>query len=198
MRTGGSATAGRLIGALLAPASGVWLGSGLTMYSNVATDSLSPAWFFFWFCGAVIAVATCLALLLLASSARDEPHGWRWGLPLSAPAALLLWLALVGQDIPLKVRFELSQAELESFAQAALSPGADDLPATKRRHGLFTVSKYQTTTGCVLMTTADLQTGIAGFAYCRDGDVPHGIGPSGTSYEHLAGRWWTWEARWTT
>jgi len=108
------------------------------------------------------------------------------------PAAAYLVALLAGQEyLPLKARFELSEA---AFDRAVI-----ERPLTSLRVGLFQVSKIEDVESCVFLETGGVVL-ADGFAYCPDGrpsramrDSPPDIlmYPLNGDWQNAA--WWKYE-----
>jgi hypothetical protein len=102
---------------------------------------------------------------------------------------LVLGVAIVFFGASLRLRFELSEAELLSIAR--------DPPATRGRSGdrpagLYTVREYErSANGAVLLMTHDCGASVCGFAYSPRRSPQEICDPyDHQSFEHLAGDWY--------
>jgi len=101
------------------------------------------------------------------------------------PLAAILLLVLVPLEIPLKARFELSEAALSNFAEQHASTDGESFSGSEWV-GLFKVDNVFRRDGCFVLQTHSFIDESAGLAYC-DGSLPRS--PT-VHMHHLEGPWW--------
>lgn len=119
--------------------------------------------------------------------------GWRRARTIAAyllplPVSLAVLSLLLSRDIPVRLRFELSEASLRSHLEQFESSG---LPFSGRdaRVGLYNVQGVFRRDGCVVLMTHGFIDEEGGFAYCT------GPLPSHPQMEHLRDKWWIYRNR---
>lgn len=153
-----------------------------------------------WLIVEALAFLAMVAILVLwiARLWHGTAHLRRWDssalVGLAAPTVLLAgWIAVAGLKLPLKVRFELSQADLGELA-------ADELIRPKafvaRDAGFYIVQEYlRMPRGTVMLVTNEcglFSTMRCGFAYSPDRQLNDVCRPyDRREFDHLAGDWYT-------
>lgn len=146
--------------------------------------SLALGWFTvgsYWF----VRLVVCSAI----GELRPVLDAWRhWAAPL---AVALVTAALLATSVPLLVRFNLSQGEMNQLARDAASgvvvEGTDSV-------GLFPIKRVETFQGGVRFIVNECMADTCGFAYSPKGPPPNLGGED--SYLHLEGSWYLWEESW--
>jgi len=125
----------------------------------------------------------------IGNVAVQRPIGIRgWTTWLVAPVIVLVSAGAIHQDIPLVLRFRISEPAMTRFAKHTLVEPTGNPPD---RVGLYKVGRVEMLDGGVGFTVAG--AGIvdeSGFAYSPQGPPAEG---GGNSYEHLGGDWYLWE-----
>jgi len=101
------------------------------------------------------------------------------------PLAVILLLSLVHFEIPLKIRFELSEGALSDFAEQHVSTDGESFSGSEWV-GLFKVDNVFRRDGCFVLQTHGFIDEEGGLAYCT-GSLP--TSPTVHMY-HLKGPWW--------
>jgi len=134
-------------------------------------------------------------------NARHDPAtttrrgAWNWYV---GPVLAAITLALVMQEVPVRLRFAMSRSALAQLAEQAAKAGPKDLDWFKspvRRAGAFKVEIVQvTSTGEVDFRVAGTEffRSFGGFTYSPAG-APYD--PEG-SHEPLGGDWYVWHTSW--
>jgi hypothetical protein len=130
-------------------------------------------------------------LLVCSAIGKLRPilDAWRrWAAPL---AVALVTAALLATSVPLLVRFNLSQGEMDQLAHNAVSgvgvKGTDSV-------GLFPIERVETFQGGVRFIVNDCMADTCGFAYSPERRPPNLGGED--SYLYLEGGWYLWEESW--
>jgi hypothetical protein len=121
----------------------------------------------------------------------------RWAF---APAVGLITVVLICLDAPLRLRFAVSQCELNRLAQQSLTAGPMPLtacwtPAPVHRAGAYHVVVMQVTAAGEVdfrVPGTEFMRSYGGFTYCPNGlpDDPEG------SFVPLGGPWYRWHTSW--
>lgn len=154
------------------------------------------------FSGGVIGVTWCvLVVRRLVRRSNNERLNWRtalmWGV---CPATGVLLTALYLSEVPLALRVEVSErALLDLVERVDSAPKVDGTPQLRWpvRAGAIFVRGADVQQRCVFLLTNEAPIfRMYGLVYVRDGGTPEGdFWNYLTTYRHLVGRWWTFEAR---
>ncbi len=104
------------------------------------------------------------------------------------PLAVILLSVLVPLNIPLKARFELSEAALSDFAEQHASTDGEPFSGSEWV-GLYRFEAVYRREGCLILQTRSFIDLEVGFAYCS-GSLPSS--PT-VHMDHLKGPWWRYQ-----
>lgn len=170
-------------------ASACWLAGELWLSSNVMAP-LVPAVALGWF-GIGLGIGV-LAFTIAGTMAAFRRSGRAVPLFAATVAPLVMFAAfhlLDSSGLPLRARFELSQARLDGIADR-FEAGAQPMPAFGTLEGgWFDIHALAGDGRCTRLTTAVDGRTTAGLARC--GETP---GAAGTTFEHVSGPWWAWRS----
>jgi hypothetical protein len=154
-----------------------------------------PGFFLFFgvvLAGTVLGVAW-FALLVQCIVKRRPFRGWRGKLRWAfCPAVGLLLTVLFATRLPLMARVAVSEGALLDLAERT-ERGFDDWPTLA---GAMIIENAEVSDRCVFLKTDDGAIfRMYGLVYVKDGGEPEGdYLRFMTDFEHLVGRWWTFEA----
>lgn len=145
------------------------------------------------------------AVLFLVVRPTDPPHGtWR-GLVV-APVLVVVAGGLVALDVPVRVGFAVSRADLQAAADRVLAspvpdPSSADSAAhvdVRGRHGVYDIiGSRRFPNGVVLFESNGSFFDDAGFAYLPDGNLPIGDGSfESPDFRALGGGWYAFTSSW--
>ena len=125
---------------------------------------------------------------------HKELAGW-----LVPPLLAVLAVAIVTNDVPFKLAFSASRAELETFAKSSINlpTPPPQFAGVYSRVGWYTVGPPEplTAVGGVRFAVKDVGfISTAGFAYLPVG--PPRVNMDGAFYRHLEGRWYWYNIHW--
>lgn len=181
----------RIVVALAAGLSFVWLVCSLVAYSNAGGPNVT-AWLAVWFFGFLLAILSAGAFVIVLATGHLSARRWEWLGLAAAPVALAAWMWAHSNDIPLRVRIALAEDDLMRVVAAA--ENSDPGTQFTTDAGTFNVHGVRQLHGCSFITT---QRGwffwTAGLARCKNGLRPEPFA-SGVVLHHVTGPWWTWGA----
>ena len=135
----------------------------------------------------------------------DPPFSSGRGLVV-APVLVLVAGGLMALDVPVRVGFEISRADLQAAADRVLAePVADggpsdhvDHPDVRGRLGLYEiVGSRRFPNGIVMFESNGAFMNDAGFAYFPDGNLPAGDGSfESPDFRALGGGWYAFTSSW--
>jgi hypothetical protein len=129
-----------------------------------------------------------LVAAVIAGGVARLSHSWmRWTIPATAA---LISAALVASSAPLLLRFNLSQAALESLADEVMWRRETQRHVNAR---FYNVRRAEAIDHGARFLLNDCFLDRCGFAYSPKGP-PEKIGED--SYHHLEGAWYVWEESW--
>ena len=139
----------------------------------------------------------------------DPPHS-SWRGFLVAPVLVVVAGGLIALDVPVRVGFAISRAEMQAVADRVLdarmpeggpSDGLDadlDHVDVQGRYGLYTITHVRGfPNGVVLFESNGAFFDDAGFAYFPDGNLPDGDGSfESPDFRALGGGWYAFTSSW--
>ncbi len=177
-------------GTIVAVVTLIWLFLELLLASEPMIDPFLDM-LQLWFFGLALGLALAWLFLLVPAgyrSLRTSSRGNRnkviaYLIPF--PLAVILLLSLVHFEIPLKIRFELSEGALSDFAEQHVNTDGESFSGSEWV-GLFKVDNVFRRNGCLILQTHRFIDEEGGLAYCT-GSLPSS--PTVHMY-HLKGPWW--------
>jgi hypothetical protein len=177
---------------IVALLSATWLCVSLVLFSDPGGDFVAAyAWVLF-------SVAMFVAWLVLLGITYQVARASHWSVPrriglmvgymLPLPIAVVILVALLSNQIPMKARFALSEPALNDYVRTHTDTGLDD---KTERAGLYKIDFTYQREGCLILETAGANFTSTGFAYCT-GDLPDEPDQASIEMDHLTGNWWTY------
>jgi hypothetical protein len=147
----------------------------------------------FWL---LLMVIWCLQLTVSIMAGRPH-YRRRWAV---APIACLVCLALIVFEVPMRIRFALSQRGLTELMQQVVAAGPTQGPVAWgsgkiQPAGAYDVIVHQVTSSGevdLIVSGTFLIRSCSGFVYCPSGPP---FDPEG-SLEPLGGAWYVWHTSW--